>query len=1060
MKQACTFDIDQVEGQPLGWLAFQIARHLLFPERESMFHAHRFFLSFPDDTRARSIYRTLNSLGIPVAFLPPWEILPGESSDFFAPNAAARSQSIEAIVTKQARVVIATHKSAIQKIPGNSQHIISVQRGYRYRLEEIMEKLVNHSFVRVPTVDDFGQIARRGDILDIYCPGGPYRLDFFDEELERITRFDVDTQRSLDSLDHVSVMQHREYQHSPWEIDRQSVFNFADDAHVLITNRDEFYRVIERERKHCFSIDPDRILLGTSDAPEDTIWLDGFASNHVPLLNMEYEQTIASQREERFLDILGKVSAAYLSCRSPHSVDKFLELSEAYGLQLQKIDQLDGLAAGLDGYFLLNADFEESFYINDNHVLIADRDLFALATPKKAQRILGVTTYLTDLAMLQPGDYVVHVEYGVGIFRGIENLSAAGTRGDFLKIEYSRGDVLYVPNDKFHLVQKYIGSDTTGPKLDRMGSKSWEKRKSRARKSVEDIANSLTEMDALRRRHKDHTYLRDSSIYDDFVGRFPFEETSDQLKAIDETLEDMYSPFPMDRLICGDVGYGKTEVALRAAMKAVESGYQTVVLAPTTILVEQHYRTFQERFIPFGVKVEMVSRFRTAKENRLVLEKLASSKVDIVIGTHKLLGKGVSAANPALLVIDEEQRFGVKHKEKLKELKANIDVLTLTATPIPRTLHMALGGIRKMSVIETPPKDRRSIKTEVIEFDENVLRQGLMREFHRGGQVYFLHNRVETINSIALRIQSIIPEARVAVAHGQMGEANLERVMLEFSAGEHDILVCSSIVESGLDVPQANTIFINRADTFGLAQIYQLRGRVGRSERQAFCYLIIPPFDTLHEVAQKRIKAIEELSYLGAGFRLATYDLEIRGAGNLLGSEQSGQIASVGFEMYTDMLRESVRKLTGEMGDSFEPSVRTEQPAFIPEEYVDDMPARLSLYKRMSVISNENDLDAIAEELRDRFGPPPAEVQQLLEVCGMKMLAIKARIDQIYLASQGKYSFTVNEQSQVNMTKIIQLAMERKIELDPQGKVSIESKSLRQFKLFIQSVITKDGEQK
>ncbi|UCZ56260.1 transcription-repair coupling factor [Desulfurispirillum indicum] len=1034
-------------GQSLSWISFQIGRRILFPSKNDILTGRRFFLSLPDDDSARQVYRTINSLNIPCVYLSAWEILPGEANDFYAPNAAARAQAIDAIVGGSAPVVVATHKSTVQKIPPVSQRIMELRHGYRYKIDDLAQTLVDKGYVRVPIVDDFGQFALRGDIMDIYCPGGPFRLEFFDEELERITRFDVDTQTSLEGLEELMVMQYREYSQSPWELERQSVFSFVSDADILLFDADHLEMVLQRERQQCQSISADRILLNLADIPAHCVLLPPPPAA-AGLLEPAGEHVDISQRVERCLDILRRTPLAFLSYRSEQARDKFQALLQEHGIKAQNLEQP---LAVQEGTVLLPADFQDSFAIDDHRVLISDRELFGLSRPKKEQRFRGMTTYLTDLAMLRPGDHVVHVEYGVGIFRGIENLSAAGTRGDFLKIEYARGDILYVPNDKFHLVQKYIGSDTGDPKLDRMGSKSWEKRKSRARKSVEDIAESLMQTDALRRRHKEHTYLRDSSLYDEFVAQFPYEETEDQLQAIKETIEDMCSPHPMDRLVCGDVGYGKTEIALRAAMKCVESGYQAAILAPTTILVEQHFRTFRERFTPFGIRVDMLSRFRTAKQNQDAIARLAAGEIDIVIGTHKLLGKGVSFHNLALLVIDEEQRFGVTHKEKLKQFKANVDVLTLTATPIPRTLHMAMGGIKKMSVIETPPKDRRAIKTEVIEFQDEILRQGLMREFHRGGQIYFLHNRVETINAIALRVQGLIPEARVAVAHGQMSEAQLERVMLEFSAGEHDVLVCSSIVESGLDVPRANTIFINRADTLGLAQLYQLRGRVGRSERRAFCYLIIPPFDTLHDVAQKRIRVIEELSYLGAGFRLATYDLEIRGAGNLLGMEQSGQIASVGFEMYTDMLRECVQQLRGQSEELFEPSVRTEAAAFIPETYVEDMPARLSLYKRLGSVTSADEIARLSAELRDRFGSLPPEVERLLWVTHMKILARQLHIDQLYLGSRNS-SFMVSEKSRVNMATIIQMAVERKLTLDPQGKVTLPTESTEKTERFLLAI--------
>ncbi|WP_051321352.1 transcription-repair coupling factor [Chrysiogenes arsenatis] len=1033
---------------PISALALRIARSLLAPTATDLETPRRFYISFPDHDRPRTLYRTLNSLGIAVAYLPPWEILPGESSHFFPPNAAARSQAIDAIITGSISVVVAVHKSTAQKIPALSQVIIELSLGYHAEIGEIAEVLSMNGFVRTSNVDDYGQFAVRGDIIDIYSPGGPYRIEFFDTTIDRITRFDVDSQKSVESVDHVAILHFREYRTSPWEAPRCSLFDFLGKHHVHIIGQSELVRTIEQERRGCSAIDPDLLYISPSDIPD---WTHQTPSLPLPTDAIrEYHLPHTDERLALLAQVTAEVPQVIFTYRSADGLEKFRTMLCEAGvtLPLHLAQDIGDIRCGINA---LKGDFSTSFYSLAESML-TERDLFGthqIATRK--HRASGITSYLTDLAVLKPGDYVVHIDYGVGIYRGIENLDTAGKRGDFLRLEYQKGDILYVPNEKFNLVQKYIGSEGGSPKLDRIGSKSWEGRKSRARKVVADIAADLIKNDAMRCRPKEHAYPRESSMYEDFITLFPYEETEDQARAIDETLADMYAAYPMDRLVCGDVGYGKTEVALRAAVKCAEAGLQVAVLAPTTILVEQHFRTFRERFAPFPVVVEMVSRFRTAKENREVLEGAANGRVDIVIGTHKLLAKGVEFKRLGLLVIDEEQRFGVVHKERLKGLKANVDVLTLTATPIPRTLHMALGGVKKMSIIETPPKDRRSIRTEVVQFDEAVLRQGLLREFRRGGQIYFLHNRVESIATIAMRVAAVLPEARVGVAHGQMPEAQLERVMLDFSEGEYDVLVCSTIIESGLDVPRANTMFINRADTLGLAQLYQLRGRVGRGDRQAFCYLIVPPRDTMNEDALKRIDIIQELSYLGAGFRLATYDLEMRGAGNIVGVEQSGQIAAVGFEMYTSMLREQLALLTGEDTAQCQPNIRSEFPAFIPEEYVEDTPARLSIYKRIASTNSSSELKEIGKELVDRYGKCPEEVDHLLAVGAVRLEAQQASIEKVYIGKK-QFIFHVGNKSKVQVESLIRYASEGKLRLDPDGKVTMLGINPAQAAAFLKQI--------
>ena len=598
---------------------------------------------------------------------------------------------------------------------------------------------------------------------------------------------------------------------------------------------------------------------------------------------------------------------------------------------------------------------------------------------------------------LKEGDYVVHVEHGIARYLGLRQLVVGAQEGDFLHLQYAGNDALYVPVSKLQLVQRYVGGESAAaPALDRLGGTSWARAKERVRSSVREMAQELLKLYAARQVLAGHAFAKDGPWQREFEAAFPYEETPDQLRAIRDVTRDMEAPRPMDRLVCGDVGYGKTEVALRAAFKAVMDGKQVAVLVPTTVLALQHYQTFSARFASFPARVEMVSRFRPAAENKQVLRALAEGGVDVAIGTHRLLQKDVQFPNLGLLVVDEEQRFGVAAKETLKRLRREVDVLTLTATPIPRTLHMATLGVRDMSLIETPPEERLAIRTYVTPYDPEVIGQAIQQEIARGGQVFFVHNRVESIHAVARQLKQLTPEARVAVAHGQQSEAALEKIMVDFYLRKVDVLLCTTIIESGLDVPSANTIIIDRADTLGLAQLYQLRGRVGRDKYRAYAYLLIPADGGMTEVARKRLQVIAELAELGSGFKIASRDLEIRGAGNLLGSEQSGHIAAVGYDLYTQLAQEAIAELKGEpVEPPLDPVIRIRAEGYIPESYVPDPTLRLNLYKRLAAVREAGRLTEFAEELTDRFGPSPPEVRWLLTVMDLKLQARALRVREI-----------------------------------------------------------------
>ncbi|MGZ6184369.1 MAG: transcription-repair coupling factor [Candidatus Binataceae bacterium] len=622
----------------------------------------------------------------------------------------------------------------------------------------------------------------------------------------------------------------------------------------------------------------------------------------------------------------------------------------------------------------------------DGLYVYSEEDIFG--EPRVHRRSRPVSKgALLNLEELKPDDVVVHIDHGIGRYRGLRHMKVAGTEGDFLALEYAGADAMYVPVERINLVQRYIGGDGEEPKLDKLGSGSWDRVKRRTKEAVLAMASDLLDIYAAREVMEGHAFAHPGSDYAEFAEGFEFEETPDQLAAIDEVVRDMCRAKPMDRLICGDAGFGKTEVALRAAFIAVMDGRQVAMLVPTTVLAEQHWNTMRKRFEGYPVRIEMISRFRNARENKAVIDDVRAGKVDIVVGTHRLLQDDVEFPRLGLLIIDEEHRFGVADKERVKRLRKLVEVLTLTATPIPRTLHMAMLGIRDLSVIQTPPPDRQAIRTFVAHFDDGLLREVIMRELNRSGQVFFVHNRVENIEYVARHLRAIVPEAKVAVAHGQMKERQLENVMREFIENRVNLLVCSAIIESGLDIPNANTMIINRADHFGLAQLYQLRGRVGRSRQKAYAYLLIPGEHIITRDAKKRIDALRELveTESGGGFKLAIRDLEHRGAGNLLGREQSGQITAVGFELYTEMMEQAIHELRGEpLRPDFEPELRLGIPAYIPDSFVPDEGERLVLYRRMARAAARADLDGLREEMRDRFGPPPTLVDNLLAAMDLR----------------------------------------------------------------------------
>ncbi|MEW5723313.1 MAG: transcription-repair coupling factor [Thermodesulfobacteriota bacterium] len=735
-----------------------------------------------------------------------------------------------------------------------------------------------------------------------------------------------------------------------------------------------------------------------------------------------------------------------LACHTREQARRLSELLGDYGLY--PVLEQDGRGPARDGgRFKIMAGFLSAGFAlpQAGAAFVTEDELFG---PKRrvlrraAEEVKGL--HLSSFQDLSVGDFLVHLDHGVGQYLGLVKLEAGGQSNDYLHLAYRGGDKLYVPVDRFSAVTKYVGADAKTPSLDKLGGTGWERLKARVKASIREMAEELLKLYAHRQIKEGFAFSEQDQYFREFEASFEYEETPDQLAAIDEVLKDMLSSQPMDRLVCGDVGYGKTEVALRAAFKAVGDGKQVAVLVPTTVLAEQHYQTFSSRLKDYPVTVEVLSRFKKPSEQKDLLSQLAAGRVDVVVGTHRLLQKDVAFKDLGLLVVDEEHRFGVAAKEKLKKLKTEVDVLTLSATPIPRTLHMSLSGIRDLSVIETPPQDRLAIKTFLLKYDEPTVCEAIARELERGGQVFFVHNRVKDIELLAGRLRRLMPLVRFGVAHGQQKERALEKVMLQFVRREIDVLVTTTIVESGLDFPTANTIIINNADHFGLAQMYQLRGRVGRSTRQAFAYLLVQSAESLTRDARKRLRALLDFSELGAGFRIALHDLQIRGAGNLLGAAQSGHIAAVGYEMYVRLMERTIKELKGEtLIEEVEPEMVLGLPAYIPETYVPDTEQRLVLYRQLSEAAGPEDLREAGAMLLDRFGAPPLEVENLLLVMELRCLLKRARVRKLEMG-RGGLTLTFLESGPADPEKVLALvhSHQDKAKLSPEGRLYLAFQGL------------------
>ncbi|HHF5407891.1 transcription-repair coupling factor [Haemophilus influenzae] len=1064
----------------------------------------------PDTRSAVRLSRVLSELSSQnVCLFPDWETLP---YDTFSPHQEIISSRLSALFHLQNAkkgIFLLPISTLMQRLcpPQYLQHnVLLIKKGDRLVIDKMCLQLEAAGYRAVEQVLEHGEYAVRGSLLDLFPMGSavPFRLDFFDDEIDSIRTFDVDTQRTLDEINSINLLPAHEFptddkgieffraqfretfgeiRRDPEHIYQQiskgtlisgieywqplffaemaTLFDYLPEQTLFVdmennqTQGERFYQDA-KQRYEQRKVDPMRPLL----SPEK-LWLNVDEVNRrlksYPRITFKAEKvrssvrqknlpvaalpevTIQSQQKEplgqlrQFIEhFKGNV---LFSVETEGRRETLLDLLSPLKLkpkQIQSLEQIEN-----EKFSLLVSSLEQGFIIEQSLpvAIIGEANLLGERIQQRSRdkrKTINPDTLVRNLAELKIGQPVVHLDHGVGRYGGLVTLDTGGIKAEYLLLNYANESKLYVPVTSLHLISRYVGGSDESAPLHKLGNEAWAKSRQKAAEKIRDVAAELLDVYAQREAKKGFAFKYDREEFQQFSATFPFEETYDQEMAINAVISDMCQPKAMDRLVCGDVGFGKTEVAMRAAFLAVMNHKQVAVLVPTTLLAQQHYENFKDRFANLPVNVEVLSRFKTAKEQKQILENLAEGKVDILIGTHKLIQSDVKFNDLGLLIIDEEHRFGVGQKEKIKQLRANIDILTLTATPIPRTLNMAMNGIRDLSIISTPPARRLSIKTFVRQNDDLVVREAILREILRGGQVYYLHNDVASIENTAEKLTTLVPEARVIVGHGQMRERELERVMSDFYHQRYNVLVCSTIIETGIDVPTANTIIIERADHFGLAQLHQLRGRVGRSHHQAYAYLLTPPPKMMTKDAERRLDALENLDNLGAGFILATHDLEIRGAGELLGNEQSGQIESIGFSLYMELLDAAVKALKEGREPSLEEltqqqaDIELRVPALLPDDYLGDVNMRLSFYKRIAAAESKAELDELKVELIDRFGLLPDATKNLLQITELRLLVEPLNVVRIDAGTQGGF-IEFSAKAQVNPDKFIQLIQKEPI---------------------------------
>ncbi|MFA3761415.1 transcription-repair coupling factor [Yersinia sp. 2466 StPb PI] len=1013
----------------------------------------------------------------PVSTLSDWETLPYDSFSPHQDIISARLSCLYHLPAMERGVIILPINTLMQRVCPHEflhGHALVMKKGQHLSRDKLRAQLEQAGYRSVDQVMEHGEFATRGALLDLYPMGSeePYRIDFFDDDIDSLRVFDVDSQRTLSEVEQINLLPAHEFPidktaielfRSQWreqfEVRRDaehiyqqvskgiwpagieywqplffsqplpSLFSYLPENTLLVNTGDlegsaERFWLDVNQRFESRRVDPMRPLL----AP-DTLWLRvdslftelkkwprlQFKTDPLPTkaanTNLHYQPLpdVAVQAQQKApLDNLRRFIETFsgsivFSVESEGRRETLQDLLARIKISPSLITALPQAAA--PGHYLMIGASERGFLDTDKQLaLICESDLLGERVSRRRQdnrRTINTDTLIRNLAELRPGQPVVHLEHGVGRYLGLTTLEAGGIKAEYLILTYAGEDKLYVPVSSLHLISRYSGGADENAPLHKLGGEAWGRARQKAAEKVRDVAAELLDIYAQRAAKSGFKFKHDREQYQLFCQSFPFETTPDQEQAINAVLSDMCRPLAMDRLVCGDVGFGKTEVAMRAAFLAVANNKQVAVLVPTTLLAQQHFDNFRDRFATWPVRIEMMSRFRSAKEQQVILEQAAEGKVDIIIGTHKLLQSDLRWQDLGLLIVDEEHRFGVRHKERIKAMRADVDILTLTATPIPRTLNMAMSGMRDLSIIATPPARRLAVKTFVREYDSLVIREAILREVLRGGQVYYLYNDVENIEKATQRLAELVPEARIAIGHGQMRERDLERVMNDFHHQRFNVLVCTTIIETGIDIPSANTIIIERADHFGLAQLHQLRGRVGRSHHQAYAYLLTPNPKAMTTDAKKRLEAIASLEDLGAGFALATHDLEIRGAGELLGEDQSGQMTTIGFSLYMELLESAVDALKEGREPSLEDltsnqtEIELRMPVLLPEDFIPDVNVRLSFYKRIASARNETELDELKVELIDRFGKLPDPARYLLHTAELRQQAQKLGIKRI-----------------------------------------------------------------
>ncbi len=1100
-----------------------------------------------DDVRSKNLYEDIKNLGCSnVVSFPKREVFYYDVDASSSERTIKRLDILSRLNNNEDILVVSTLSALLDKIliPEVFERYTQVlEIGKEIELDKTISTFINAGYERVDMVEGVGQFSLRGGIIDFFPPDSfnPYRIELFDDEVDSIRSFDMNTQRSIEKVQSVSIPPVKEilivddYKKETiknLEKDIKKKYNSKKNAKNLDNDFEKFNKYIELLNENLYMANRDMII---PYIPEDYLtnilsyfsddvtvlidepkrleesfknFKDDFNMNFTDLLEIgevlpshmnlfyDYKDIIAEIKEKMCI-----TNSALLrgdSNYAPRSIFNFVSKtmpSYHSKLELLKDDLSHYRYRGYKVIILSGTeerglrlketlsemDIEASFFADRNEdiksnqifitpgsikggfeysslklVVISDKEIFGAGKKKSGKRAKESKDKELNVSDLKVGDFVVHENHGIGQYEGVEQLNIQGVKKDFLTIHYKGKDRLYLPIDQMHLLQKYIGSEER-PKINKLSSNEWVKEKNKAKKAVEDIAYDLIELYAKREKLTGYAYGTDTPWQRQFEDLFPYEETEGQLRSVEEIKKDMEKPKPMDRLLCGDVGYGKTEVALRAAFKALMESKQVAILVPTTILAQQHYNTIMERFANFPIKIALLSRFRSAHEQKVAIEGVRKGTIDLVVGTHRLLSKDVQFKDLGLLIIDEEQRFGVKHKETLKKLKETVDVLTLTATPIPRTLHMSLIGIRDMSVIEDPPEERYPIQTYVAEFNEQMIRDAILREIGRGGQVYFVYNRVETIEQFTSRLRALVPEASFVIGHGQMAEKHLEQVMINFLNKEQDVLVCTTIIETGLDIPNVNTIIIYNADKMGLSQLYQLRGRVGRSNRVAYSYFTYERDKVLSEVAEKRLRAIKEYTEFGSGHKIAMRDLEIRGAGNLIGVQQHGRIESIGYDLYVKFMSEAIKRLKGEsIEEVVDTAIDLKVDGYIPNKYIENEEQKIEIYKKISSIESQEDYSELIDELIDRFGDIPKEVENLMDISYIRALSSRIGIKNILQRDNDiKIDFVNTDKISVDLIHYLSNEYGKRLTFDLSQSpyfLFMAKNTLSELKLFVEKI--------